>query len=164
MVALLDAVECVLPTSETAWQKVKSFYNEKYAEKWKRGTRNAKGLKTKYRELVHGSTTGGGKSNDFEKRAKEIEGMINKEGSISVSSPEKKEDAEKKEDDVVVFEGAKMPKGRTRMEFEKKIDEYTDYQREFDSEMKQLTSQQHQEKLNRFDRFLDIFEKLSQKQ
>ena len=153
LIALLDAVKEILPTSDNQWLKVETYYNIIYAEKWKRGLRNAKGLKTKFRELSHGTSTGGGKRDDFEKKAKEIDKLIDHEGQILVSDQkEEKEDSEKEEKRII-------SKGKTRIEFEKKIGDYVEYCKSSEVEKKEIVERHHTEILERLDRLLDILAK-----
>jgi hypothetical protein len=58
--AILDSVREILPTQNDEWEKVTSFYNL-YALKFFRNERLMKKIKSKFRELVHGVSSGGGK-------------------------------------------------------------------------------------------------------
>jgi hypothetical protein len=52
---------------------VSKIYNEKYVYCFKRVERTGKALKSKFRELSFGPTTGGGNRNAYENKAKTIE-------------------------------------------------------------------------------------------
>jgi hypothetical protein len=58
--AILDSVREILLTQDDEWEKVTSLYNL-YVLKFFKNERPMKRIKSKFRELVHGAPSGGGK-------------------------------------------------------------------------------------------------------
>jgi hypothetical protein len=97
---------------------VASCFNTQWAEHFCHPTRTAKGLKTKFRELVHGPLTGGGKRSLLEQRALHCEKLIDKKHGVITQSSEISDDHSSDNS-----ESPRKPRNkvRTRMAFEKEI-------------------------------------------
>lgn len=87
--AVLDNVEYFLPSQDEDWEKVASRYNLNYAKKYSRTERTGKALRTRFRELLWGKASGGGRSGDLQERAREIlkkidsaNGMLRSDGAL----------------------------------------------------------------------------------
>jgi hypothetical protein len=145
LTALLDSVAEILPITEVKWESVSQHFNETYALKFSRNTRTSVALKTKFRELVHGTSPGGGGRDEYEQRAKDIASIINKESGVISSEtiilPSEEEDS------VVHEKKEKPPKKRTRMGFENTI---TNYLMEF----QKSSERHHNERMELFREYL----------
>jgi hypothetical protein len=140
--AILDSVKEILPTQDDEWEKVTSLYNL-YALKFFRNERPMKGIKSKFRELVHGAPSGGGKLQGLEKEAKDLQGLIDQKCGILVDGKGLPEDLSISQEDSATS-NSEVKKGRTnirtRMGFEKIVINQMKYAEE-------NAQQRHKEKM-----------------
>jgi hypothetical protein len=148
----LDAVEEVLPTQVDMWKPVEEHYN-RYAVRFHRKERTQGALRTHFRKLAWGPASGGGERNEFEQRAKEIEGMMNRKGGVVLVGAE---------DDVggvspsssstsSSLGNSQQPKKRSsRLGFEKMIQGHLELEA-------QKSEDRHNEKMELFQKFLEKF-------
>jgi hypothetical protein len=119
--AILDSVREILPTQDDEWEKVTSLYNL-YVLKFFKNKCFMKGIKSKFRELVHGASSGGGKLQGLEKEAKDLQGLIDQKCGILVGGKGLPEDLSISQEDSTTF-NLEVKKGRTnirtKMGFEK---------------------------------------------
>jgi hypothetical protein len=148
-IALLDAVEEILPTQASEWPFVEEHYNQ-YAIRFHRKERKVTGLKSKFRDFSWGEPSGGGERNEFQTRAKKIEKMINEKGGVMIiddASPKKSSSSSS-------GEGREDKSTRqvrsSRLGFEKMISTH------LESEAR-LSADRHQEKMALLTKFLDKF-------
>ena len=142
----MDAVEEILPVSDQKWGLVETWFNEKYAMKWKRPERTSHALKTKFRELCHGATSGGGERDKWEARAKAILHDIDVQSGAIVLG----EDIEQYEKDESHDSSAPPKKERrtTRMKFEKDITAHLVRQEMRAEEREKAVQKRHEERLD----------------
>jgi siroheme synthase (precorrin-2 oxidase/ferrochelatase) len=82
---LLDAIEEILPQNDEQWVLVADYYNTKYADRHEKQNRKAGALRRKYHELLFGVKSGGGEETKEQKRARQIEQIINEKAGVLVS-------------------------------------------------------------------------------
>jgi hypothetical protein len=61
------------------WEFIFQHFNERHTLKFGRNIRTSVDFKTKFWELVHGTSTSSGERDEFGQRAKDIAGIIDKE-------------------------------------------------------------------------------------
>jgi hypothetical protein len=84
-VAILDFIQEILPLTNLQWERVAFHFNAYYATQFQRAERTTKTLKSKFRELSFNTPSRSGTRNEFEKRAKDIEKLIDQSASIKRS-------------------------------------------------------------------------------
>jgi hypothetical protein len=147
--ALMDAVEEILPTALTDWKFVEAHYN-KYAVRFHRKERGAVGLRSKFRDFAWGEPSGGGERNEWETRAKEIEGEIDKKGGVVVigdddgDSPSKGSSASEN----TKPSSASRAKRSSRLGFETLISSHL-------KEEAKLNEERHRQKMTLFEKLLE---------
>lgn len=152
---VLDSVKAIEPVTDAEWDKVAEHYNVTYAGKYHRAERCAAGLKTKFRELARGCSTGGGGRSNLEKQAKEIEMLIDKKAGVVVDGKSFDEVTEVEALPEEKLEGSSssstVPR-RTRMAFEKDIMKILRDNEERTHEWRQrsevMAQERHREKMN----------------
>ena len=119
-----------MPKSDPDWQKVEGHYNSTYAGRWRRPECSAAALKAKFRKLCFGPTSWGGERNEWEKRAKELERLIDEASGVITDFKE----GNGKEEDVADIKSERKSKKGTRMNFEKSILTYLEESKEREKE------------------------------
>jgi hypothetical protein len=156
--AILDAVEEVLPTQLSNWDNVEEHYN-RYAARFYRKDRKTTELRTKYWELAWGEPSGGGERNDFEKRAKEIEGMINQKGGVVLVGDDDERNfgpcssssssSERITRSTTLMSTTRQPQS-SQLRFEKMISQHL-------KDEAARSDERHKEKMDLFSKLLDKF-------
>jgi hypothetical protein len=139
---LLKYVEKVIPSSKEDWEKIEKLFNNKYTIFKKRPIRTLNSIKTKFREIAHSTLTGGGKKDEFEKKAKKLQKEIDKKcGIINDTSKDNKSDTKTSESEVTSIK-LKNSLGRPiKMNFKKHVMSYMSQQAE-------MAQKRHNEKMN----------------
>jgi hypothetical protein len=147
LTALLDAVEEILPTQVSDWDQVETAF-ERYAVRFSRKTRKANAIKSKFRELAWGEPSGGGEASPWQKRAREVNGEINRKGGVVLVDGEEPGGESK----TSSSSSSTPPKQRknTRMGFEKKISDRLE-------EQAKANEERHKEKMDLMKQFLEKF-------
>ena len=70
--AVLNSIEFLYPSNEEEWEKVAAHYNSTYAIPFCRQSRTGKALRARFREMLWGTPSGGGKSKPLQQRARSI--------------------------------------------------------------------------------------------
>jgi hypothetical protein len=147
LTALLDAVEEILPTQVSDWDQVETAY-EQYAVRFSRKIRKANAIKSKFRELAWGEPSGGGEASPWQKRAREVNGEINRKGGVVLVDGKEPGG----ESNTSSSSSSTPPKQRknTRMGFEKKISDRLE-------EQAKANEERHKEKMDLMKQFLEKF-------
>jgi hypothetical protein len=131
------------------------IYNEKYAFYFKKAEQTGKTLKSKFRELSFGLTTGGGNRNAYENKVKTIEGIIDKASGIVKSNDNEEEIESENERDRKKRKIESLRK-RSRMKFENEIVILL-------NKNASSTKQRHKERMKMHEKRMKMFEKLIDK-
>jgi hypothetical protein len=85
LVAILDSIQEILPFTDLQWEGVTFHFNAHYATRFRRAERTVKALKSKFRKLSFNAPSGSGTRNELEKKAKDIEKLIDQSASVKRS-------------------------------------------------------------------------------
>ena len=167
LTGMMDSIEEILPVSEAEWQKASDHFNAVYSSKWSRPSRNASAIKIKFRELSHGPTTGGGGCTPTQKRAKDIEKLIDsKAGVYQETSVVDGASQDFEEGDLSSSSSTPQMKRemkRTRLGFEAEVEKHLKQQVELRRQDAELSQRRHEERMSILKELVGVLGNLASK-
>jgi hypothetical protein len=149
LVAILDSIQEILPLTNLQWEGVAFHFNAHYATRFRRAERTAKALKSKFRELSFSTPSGGGTWNEFEKKAKNIEKLIDQSASVKRS-----DNATTTTTTSISGLSPSLRKG-TRMKFEKEIMDYLTKTEKNEEERQKAEVKRHEKRMLMFEKLIE---------